>query len=67
MTMTRQSYRECGSLESRLDTIGMSNSDRSASIGALHRSVIIVEGFAWIIRKLRQIRVFMFVKPALAK
>jgi len=67
MTMTKPNNRDPGSLESRVDIIGMFNSDRSAAIGALHRSFVIVERVAWALSKLRQVCVFMFARPLLAK
>jgi hypothetical protein len=49
----------------RLNAVNMSAAERQRALEALHEATLFVEGFAWLAKKIEQLRERLFLKPSL--
>ncbi len=55
------------SMESRMSTVRMSDSDRLVAMSAMRNGIMIVDAFAWAARAISQIGDAVMAKPRLAR
>ena len=65
--MTKRIDIELASMEQRLSDLRMSPSERLVAVAAMRNGLLIVEGCAWLRRKVTQIGTSLFSKPQLAR
>jgi hypothetical protein len=49
----------------RIDAVRMSEAERQVAIGAMRDADLLVDGFAWVAKKIEQIGERLFLRPAL--
>lgn len=59
-------HTELNAIETRLNAIPMTHSERVVAIGALHSGFIIVERFAWVAHAISRIGTSLLARPASA-
>jgi hypothetical protein len=52
-------------IEQRLDSVQMTDSERRTAVAALHNAEVLVNAFAWFKRKIEQVGERTFLKPSL--
>jgi hypothetical protein len=52
-------------IEQRLETVQMTDSERRTAMAALHNAEVLVDVFAWFARKIEQVGERTFLKPVL--
>lgn len=49
----------------RINAVRMSDAERLVAIGAMHDADMLVDGFAWVAKKIEQIGERLFLRPSL--
>jgi hypothetical protein len=49
----------------RIDAVRMSEAERQVAIGAMRDADLLVDGFAWVAKKIEQIGERLFLRPSL--
>jgi hypothetical protein len=49
----------------RIDAVRMSEAERQVAIGAMRDADLLVDGFAWVAKKIEQIAERLFLRPSL--
>jgi hypothetical protein len=49
----------------RIDAVRMTEAERQVAIGAMRDADLLVDGFAWVAKKIEQIGERLFLRPAL--
>jgi hypothetical protein len=49
----------------RINAVRMSEAERLVAIGAMHDADMLVDGFAWVAKKIEQIGERLFLRPSL--
>jgi hypothetical protein len=52
-------------IEQRLETVQMTDSERRTAVAALHNAEVLVDVVAWFVRKIEQVGERSFLKPIL--